>query len=85
MDPEFISHFNVKTNMVDNVWDFSKFKQEDKDTPLDLMLEVSKLINNVSSTAASFLIPDQDAYTKDDVNKLVIDSNKGHIKPFDKK
>ena len=76
MDPEFISHFNVKTNMVDNVWDFSKLKHEDKGTPVDLMLEVSKLINNVSSTAAPFPIPDKDAYTKDDVKKLVIDSKK---------
>ena len=42
----------------------------------DLMLEVSKLINNFTSTAAPFPIPDQDAYTKDHMNKLVIDSNK---------
>ena len=59
-------------------------QHEAKDISVDLILKVSKLINNVSSTAASFLIPDQDAYTKDDVNKLVIDSNKGHIKPFEK-
>ena len=33
--------------LVDNVWDFSKLKHKDKDTPADLILEVSKLINNV--------------------------------------
>ena len=39
IEPEFISHFNVKTNTVDNVWDFSKLKHEDKDMPADLMLK----------------------------------------------
>ena len=43
------------------------------------MLEVSKLINNVGSTAAPFLIPDQANYTKDDVTRLVVESSK-HLK-----
>ena len=60
---EFKSHFNIKTQTVDNVWDLSKLKHEGRDTPAKLMLEVSKLINNVGATAAPFLIPDQDNYT----------------------
>ena len=43
------------------------------------MLEVSKLNNNVGSTAAPFQIPDQANYTKDDVTRLVTKSNK-HLK-----
>ena len=33
IEPEFIKHFNVKTSTVDNVWDFSKLKHEDQETP----------------------------------------------------
>ena len=69
IEPEFIACFNIKTQAVDNVWDFSKVAHEGKDTPAKLMIEVSKLINNVASTAAPFLIPDQANYTKDDVTK----------------
>ena len=39
--PEFVTHFNVKTSTLDNVWDFSKLKHEGKDNPADLKLEVS--------------------------------------------
>ena len=45
-------------------------------TPADLMLEVSKLINNVGSIATPFTIPVEAAYTNHEVTKLVIDSNK---------
>ena len=76
IEPEFITYFNIKTQTVDNVWDFSKVAHEGKDTPAKLMIEVSKLINNVASTAAPFLIPDQDNYTKDEVTRLVVESNK---------
>ena len=34
-------------------------KLHGKDTPAKLMIEVSKLINNVASTATPFLIPDR--------------------------
>ena len=44
-----------------------------------LMLEVSKLIHNVGSTAAPFMIPDQANYTKDDVTRLGVESSK-HLK-----
>ena len=40
------------------------------------MLEVSKIINNVGSTAQLFTIPVQANYTKAEVTRLVIDSNK---------
>ena len=76
IEPEFITYFNIKTQTVDNVWDFSKVTHEGKDTPAKLMIEVSKLINNVASTATPFLIPDQANYTKEDVTRLVMDSNK---------
>ena len=40
------------------------------------MLEVSKIINNIGSTATPFTIPNQANYTNAEVTKLVIDSNK---------
>ena len=43
IEPEFVVHFNFKTNTVASVWDFRKLKHEDKETPADLMLEVAKL------------------------------------------
>ena len=46
IEPEFIAYFNIKTQTVDNVWDFSKVTHEGKDTPAKLMIEVSKFINN---------------------------------------
>ena len=76
---EFITHYNIKTQTVDNVWDLSKLKHEGRDTPAKLMLEVSKVINNVGATAAPFIIPDQANYTKDDVTRLVSESSK-HLK-----
>jgi hypothetical protein len=39
---------------VGNVWDLSKLKHEEQDDPADLKLEVSKLINNMSSTAPHY-------------------------------
>ena len=76
IEPEFIKHFNVKTSTIDNVWDLTKLKHEDKDIPSDLMLEVSKLINNVGATAQPFNIPIQANYTEDEVKRLVVESNK---------
>ena len=76
IEPKFISHFNIKTQIVNNVWDLSKLKHEGRDTPAKLMLEVLKLINNVGATAAPFQIPDQANYTKDDVTRLVSESSK---------
>ncbi len=54
IEPHFKSHYNIQVQTVDNVWDFSKLKHEERDDPADLKLEVSKLINNVSSTAPDF-------------------------------
>ena len=48
---EFIKHFNVRTSTVDNIWDLTKLKHEEKDKPYDLLLEVLKLINNFGATA----------------------------------
>ena len=59
IEPEFITHYNIKIQTVDNVQDMSKLKHEGRDTPAKLMLQVSKLINNVGATAAPFQIPDQ--------------------------
>ena len=58
IEPEFITHFNIKTQKVDNVWDLSNLVHEGKDSPAKIMLEVSKLITNIGSTAAPFQIPD---------------------------
>ena len=55
---------------------FLPLKHQDKDTPADLMLKVSKLVNNVGSTVTLFPIQAQATYTNEEVKKLVIDSNK---------
>ena len=39
IEPEFIAYFNVKTQTVDNIWDFSKLIHEGKESPAKLMLE----------------------------------------------
>jgi hypothetical protein len=56
IEPHFKSHYNIQVQTVDNVWDFSNLKHEERDDPADLKLEVSKLISNVSSTAPDFII-----------------------------
>ena len=56
IEPHFKSHYDIQVQTVDNVWDFLKLKHEEQDDPADLKLEVSKLINNVSSTAPDFII-----------------------------
>ena len=76
IEPEFIRHFNVKTSTVDNVWDLSKLKHEEKENPVDLMLEVSKLINNVGATAMPFTILVQATYIEAEITNLVTDPKK---------
>ena len=56
-------------------------KHENKDMPVDLWLEVSKLTTNVGSTAAPFRILDQDSYTKDDAKKLVVSYSMSKKRP----
>jgi hypothetical protein len=48
---------------VENIWDFSNLKPEEKDDPANLKLEVSKLINDVSSTAPDFHFEIKESYT----------------------
>ena len=79
IEPEFMKHFNVKTSTVDNLSDLTKLKHEEKDNSSDLMIEITKLINNVGSTSQSFTIPVQANSTEAEVTKLVIDSNKNHL------
>jgi hypothetical protein len=55
---------------VDNVWDFSKLNHEEQDDPADLKLEVSKLINNVSSTVPDFVIEIKDQFTFEEVQTI---------------
>jgi hypothetical protein len=50
-EPHFKSHYDIQVQTVGNVWDFSKLKHEERDDPANLKLKVSRLINNVSSTA----------------------------------
>ena len=54
----------------------NKLKHHKKDIPSDLMLEVSKLINNVGSTVQLFKIPVQANYTEGEVTRLLVESNK---------
>jgi hypothetical protein len=54
IEPHFKSPYDIQIQTVDNVWDFSKLKHEECDDPDNLKLAVSKLINNVSSTALEY-------------------------------
>ena len=63
--PEFIKHFNVKISTVANISDLTNLKHEEKNRPSDLMLEVSKLIKNMASTAQPLTFPIQEAFTED--------------------
>ena len=67
IEPLFKSHYDIQVQTVDNVWDLSKLKHEERDDPADLKLEVSKLINNVSSTAPDFVIEIKQNFTLDEV------------------
>ena len=70
IEPHFKSHYDIQVQTVDNVWDLSKLKHEERDDPADLKLEVSKLINNVSSTAPDFVIEIKAAFTFDEVQLI---------------
>ena len=70
IEPHFKSHYDIQVQTVDNVWDFSKLKHEERDDPADLKLEVSKLINNVSSTAPDFAIEIKNAFTLEEVKTI---------------
>jgi len=70
IEPHFKSHYDIQVQTVDNVWDFSKLKHEERDDPADLKLEVSKLINNVSSTAPDFEIEIKEEFTFDEVQTI---------------
>ena len=48
-------------------------KHEEKNNPADLKLEVSKLINNVSSTAPEYHFEIKEAYTFAEVRQITID------------
>ena len=75
-------HFNVKTSTVDNVWELSELKHEEKHNSADLMLEVSKLINIAGATAMPFTIRVQEKYTEAEVRKIMKESNqslKNHL------
>jgi hypothetical protein len=50
----FKIHFDIQIQMVDNIWYFLKRRYKEGDYPAYLKLEVSKLINNVSSTAPEY-------------------------------
>jgi hypothetical protein len=49
---------------------FLKLKHEERDDPADLKLEVSKLINNVSSTAPDFVIEIKEQFTIEKVQVI---------------
>ena len=74
IEPHFKIHYDIQIQTVDNVWDFSKLKHEDKDDPADLKLEVSKLINNVASTAPDYLYEIKAQYTFAEVQKITLDA-----------
>jgi hypothetical protein len=67
IEPHFKSHYDIQVQTVDNVWDFSKLKHDERDDSADLKLKVSKLINNVSSTAPDFIIEIKERFTFEEV------------------
>ena len=74
IEPHFITHYDILIQTVDNVWDFSKLKHEERDDPADLKLEVSKLINNVSSTAPDYLFQIRENYTFEQVQQITLEA-----------
>jgi hypothetical protein len=70
IEPHFKTNYDIQVQTVDNVWDFSKLKHEECDDPAHLKLEVSKLINNVSSTAPDFIIEIKEAFTFEEVQVI---------------
>ena len=70
IEPHFKLHYDIQIQTVDNVWDFSKLKHEKRDDPADLKLKVSKLINNVSSTAPEYLYEIKAQYTFAEVQRI---------------
>jgi hypothetical protein len=75
IEPHFKSHYDIQVQTVDNVWDFSKLKHEERNDPADLKLEVSKLINNVSSTAPDFVIEIKEQFTFKEVQTITRNAN----------
>ncbi len=69
-DPHFKSHNDIQIQTVDKVCDFSKIKQKECDDSANLKLEVSKLINNVISTAPKYQFQIKDAYTFGEVHHI---------------
>ena len=74
IEPHFKTHYDIQVQKVDNVWDFSKLRHEERDDPADLKLEVSKLINNVSSTAPDYLFQIREQYTLDQVQLIALEA-----------
>jgi hypothetical protein len=74
--PQFKPHYDIQIQTVDNIWDFSKPKHEEKDDPADLKLEVSKLINDVSSTGPYFCFEIKEAYTFAEVQQISLEATR---------
>jgi hypothetical protein len=55
------------------VWDFSKHKHEECDDPTDLKLQVSKLINIVSSKAPHFHFKTKEECTYAEVQRITLE------------
>jgi hypothetical protein len=72
MEPQLKTHYDIQIQTVDRIWDFSKLKHEERDDPADLKLEVSKLINNVISTAPDFQFEIRDPYTFAEVQQITL-------------
>jgi hypothetical protein len=68
---------------VDNVRDFSKLKHKEKDDPADLKLEVSKLINNVSSTAPYYHFEIKETYSFAEVQQITLEATRNLKKTND--
>jgi hypothetical protein len=70
IEPYFKSYYDIQVQIVDDVWDFSKLKHEEREDPADLKLEVSKLINNVSSTTPDFIFQIKEGYSSEEVQTI---------------
>jgi hypothetical protein len=76
IEPQFKSHYDIQIQTVDNVWNFSKLNHEERDDPAGLKLKVSKLINNISSTAPDYHIEIKEAYTFAEVQQITLEATR---------
>jgi hypothetical protein len=67
------NHIRHSNTDIDNIWNFSKLKHEERDDPANLKLEVSKLTNKVSYTTPYFCFEIKEAYLFAEVQQITME------------